>query len=125
MSYVYSYDKEYLSSLTREDKINYSRNFVNDLVVKLNNPELIKKDESPNANIIYHLYSDGTITRQKGGWAYLKRSLTDIYDKCINKNNFFTFPYKGNISGDTYAIIELENCIKIRKLIFDICKDLY
>jgi hypothetical protein len=33
-----------------------SKNFVNDLVEKLNNPGLIKKDESPNGNIIYHLY---------------------------------------------------------------------
>ena len=83
-----SYDKEYLLSLTKEDKINYIKNFVNDLIKKLNNPDLIKKNESPNGNIIYHLYSDGTITRQKGGWAYLKRSVTDVHTKCINKNNF-------------------------------------
>lgn len=118
------YDKEYLLTLSKNDKIDYCKNFVNNLFEKLNNPELIKKDESPNGNIIYHLYSDGTITRQKGGWAYKKRSVTDIYGKCISENNFFTFPLKCCNEGDTYAIIELENCIKMRELIFNICKDL-
>lgn len=35
---------------------------------------LIIPSESPNGNTIYHLHSNGEITFQKGGWAYLQRS---------------------------------------------------
>lgn len=121
---IFLYNTEYFKSLTKDEKIAYVKNFVNDLAKKFNNHDLIKKDESPNGNIIYHIYSDGTITRQKGGWAYQKRNVTDIYNRCIIENNFFTFPYEGSVMNDTYAIIELENCCKIRKLILDIYKEM-
>lgn len=38
------------------------------------NPKLWDKTAQPNANIIYHLQSDGKITSQKGGWAYGNRT---------------------------------------------------
>ena len=44
--------------------INQSHNF-----------NLIDPNETPNANIIYHVYSDGEITYQKGGWVYQQRSV--------------------------------------------------
>jgi hypothetical protein len=31
-------------------------------------------DQCPSANMIHHLYADGSITVQKGGWAYGHRS---------------------------------------------------
>jgi len=46
--------------------------------------------ESPNGNTIYHLYSDGEITYQKGGWAYLQCSVQipfflffSVYNQCL------------------------------------------
>ncbi len=36
--------------------------------------ELIDETAAPNGNMVYHLYSNGTITRQKGGFAYLNRT---------------------------------------------------
>ena len=44
------------------------------LIIEYHNPELVKPNDSPNSNIITHIYSDGEITEQKGGFAYLKRS---------------------------------------------------
>ena len=38
------------------------------------NPNLIKIDEAPNGNVIYHIYSDGEITSEKGGGVYGQRS---------------------------------------------------
>jgi len=37
------------------------------LIIKCHNTALLKPDESLNAIIIYHIYSDGEITDEKGG----------------------------------------------------------
>ncbi len=42
--------------------------------IKNNKNELIDQEQSPNGNLVYHLYSNGIITYQKGGNAYLCRS---------------------------------------------------
>jgi len=89
---------------------------VNEMVYKLHNPSIIDSKLQPNENIIYCLYSDGTITRQKGGWAYGKRSVTDIMSKILKPNTFFTFPLKGEYEGDTYAILSYDDCVKIRNI---------
>lgn len=47
---------------------------IDELLNKYHNPSLIIPTESPNGNIIFHLYQDGMITHQKGGWAYKQRS---------------------------------------------------
>ena len=89
---IFSYDTEYFSSLNRDEKTIFIKKLINNIVLSLNNPLLIKKEEQPNENIIYHLYSDGTITRQKGGWAYGNRSTIDIEYEIIKPKTFFTFP---------------------------------
>ena len=113
---IFSYDTEYFSSLNRDEKTIFIKKLINNIVLSLNNPLLIKKEEQPNENIIYHLYSDGTITRQKGGWAYGNRSTIDIEYEIIKPKTFFTFPLKGVNEGDTYAIMSLEDCQKVRNL---------
>ncbi len=74
-----------------------------------NTCSLINSEESPNANIIYHLYSDGEITSQKGGWAYGQRSVFTsasrvIYDDEIKK--YFTFHY---------VVLPYEECREFRE----------
>lgn len=44
------------------------------LIANYHNPSLVKSGDAPNSNIITHIYNDGEITEQKGGFAYLKRS---------------------------------------------------
>ena len=110
------YNKDYLSSLNRVDKNLFIKDFVNNVVKIFNNLSLINSDQQPNENIIYHLYSDGTITRQKGGWAYGKRSLSDIAYEIVRPNTYFKFPFVGQNKGDTYSIMTLENCHKVRNL---------
>jgi hypothetical protein len=89
---------------------------VNEMVCNLHNPSIIDPKLQPNENIIYCLYSDGTITRQKGGWAYGKRSVIDIMSKILKPNTLFTFPLKGESEGDTYAILSYDDCVKIRNI---------
>jgi hypothetical protein len=114
---IFDYDLEYLKTLNSEEK----KDKINKIAKSLHNPELIKKDEAPNANIIYHLYSDGTITRQKGGSAYGRRSVIDIEQSLKISNTFFTFCLKGQYEGDTYCIMTFEDCNKLRKLMKDLC----
>ena len=114
------YNKEYLSNLNIPAQNIFIKYFVNKVVDNLNNPSLIKLDQQPNENIIYHLYSDGTITRQKGSWAYGNRTIYDIAYEIVKPNTFFTFPNKGEKDGDTYAIMTIDDCYKVRKLINEI-----
>ena len=113
---VYQYDEELFSGLDKKSKTTFIKNFINNLAKELHNTGLIVKDMSPNENIIYHLYSDGTITRQKGGWAYGRRSVTDLESYCVKPSTFFSFPEKGQYEGDTYCIITLEECKKVKNL---------
>jgi hypothetical protein len=72
---------------------------------------------SPNGNLIYHLYSDGTVTFQKGAYAYLQRSeFTDkskLYpEKPLNDLNY-SFVKKA-ADGTTYAILTEGECLQFR-----------
>ena len=84
----------------------------------INNPKV-----SPNDNIIWHIYSTGEITYQKGSWAYRQRSEFNqeykIYNLKLDSN---LFPYKTTDCGTEigYAIVTKENAIKIRKMMLEI-----
>ena len=85
---------------------------------------LIIPTESPNGNLIYHLYENGEITFQKGGWAYLERSeFTSkhliYYSNMLNLN----FPNKSD-SGMTYVVLTQEECEKFRKTIEDLVSEI-
>ena len=60
------------------------RQEIYEMLEKYHNDDLFIPNEAPNGNTIYHLYSDGQITYQKGGFAYLQRSEFDLKD-CIYK----------------------------------------
>jgi hypothetical protein len=115
-----TYNKEYLSSLNKEDKIKYIKEFVNNVVKETHDLSLVKKDEQPNTNIIYSLYSDGSITREKGGWAYKKRSIFGVAGEIVRPANFFTFPCEGSGEGYTYAVMTEDNCRIVRELMNDL-----
>ena len=99
--------------------LEYSLEGLYELIKQFHNPNLIKEEEQPNDNIIYHIYNDGEITHQKGGWAYRQR--TEFIEQSpirIRKFDFSKFPiqtknlYDQNIG---YIIATKEDCITIRK----------
>jgi hypothetical protein len=96
------------------------------MIKELNDDGLWHPNESPNGNTIYHIYQDGTITYQKGGFAYGQRSEFDReksitteldldFDKFQNKRNVETMSY-GRLTIITYgyAIVTCQNALFIR-----------
>ncbi len=77
---------------------------------------LLKPDEAPNANIMYHLYIDGEITYQKGGFAYLLRTefslARELYEDF--RRSPYSFPKK-NMNGYSYAVLTEQECRDMRK----------
>ena len=80
---------------------------------------LINPTESPNKNIIYHLYSNGEISFQKGGLAYKERSEFTLKPKiekceilCLN------LPIK-YINGLSYAILTEDECEYYRNIMIE------
>lgn len=93
-----------------------------DLINKSHNPNLIIPTESPNGNRICHIYSDGEITDQKGGWAYLKRSETIVKYK-ISFNYILSVNFPILIGDFGYAIVTLENALLIRDIMIALLKN--
>ena len=107
------------------EDIESSKQKIYSMILEYHNPSLVIPEESPNGNIIYHLYSDGEITYQKGGSAYLNR--TEFPDSSgsaitnINNNNnkldINNFPLIRNGNNNIkygYLIATKEDCIAIR-----------
>lgn len=71
---------------------------------------LVNPKESPNGNQIYHLYSTGEISFQKGGWAYMQRSEFMTHSNMPNYQKLaLKFP-KRAADGSTYVILTEEEC---------------
>ena len=90
-----------------------------DFIKSVNNPSLVIPTESPNGNIIYHIYSNGEITYQKGGWAYQQRSeFTEKYQS-FKKNYVDIFPIKIQDYNNklSYAIVTISDAEKIVHMI--------
>lgn len=105
---------------------------INQLIKEAHDPKLVKPDEAPNSNRIYHLYNTGMITSQKGGDAYLQRTnfiehlpIVENYIcifgsmMMITNEDELRFPTKSSEDGINYAIVTLENAIKIRNKMID------
>ena len=94
----------------------FKLNEINSRIVAANNPNLVNIKEIPIKNIIYHLYNNGQITSQKGGWAYSCLGETTNYKFRIinNARIYFRFP---NIlpDGTSYAILTEIECIEFYK----------
>jgi hypothetical protein len=101
------------------------KQFINDLHNwhYLSSPTgLINPNESPNGNQIYHLYSTGEISFQKGGWAYLQRSECIAEGKITNYHKLDLKLPKKAADGTTYAILTKEECTKIRAQMVELIK---
>lgn len=85
---------------------------------------LVNPKESPNGNQIYHLYSTGEISFQKGGTAYMQRS--EFMTHC-NMPNYqklaLKFPKKA-ADGSTYVILTQEECNHFRVQMSELIKKL-
>ena len=84
---------------------------------------LIDKTDAPNSNTIYHLYSDGEVTYQKGSWAYLQRSEFSMSSPVYI--DYMESPYKfpkEMSNGITYAILTSAECREMRKQMDEIKK---
>jgi len=86
---------------------------------------LVNPNDSPNGNQIYHLYSTGEISFQKGGWAYLQRSECISDGKITNYQKLgFRFP-KEAADGSTYAILTREECKLFRDKMIELIQKFY
>lgn len=81
---------------------------------------LVNPNESPNGNQIYHLYSTGEISFQKGGWAYLQRGECFTHGKITNYQKLSLKLPKEAADGSTYAILTKEECTKFRAKIIEL-----
>jgi hypothetical protein len=83
---------------------------------------LLNETESPNGNIIYHLYSDGNITFQKGGWAYLQRSEFSA-EPTIGGHRELRMQFPNEASyGLTYVVLTREECKYFRGKMIELLK---
>ena len=89
-------------------------NNIYDIINRCHNPLLVDTSECPSANIIYHIYSDGEITFQRGSWAYSHKTEYPEKDPMNIKMNTEKFPLKTNSRG--YAIVTHSDAIMIRNL---------
>jgi len=85
---------------------------------------LINPKDSPNGNQIYHLYSTGEISFQKGGWAYLQRSECISMGKITNYQKLGLKLPKQAADETTYAILTKEECIKFREKMLELIKNM-
>jgi len=96
--------------------------FAHDSHYDISQTGLIKPNESPNGNIIYHLYSTGEITFQKGGSAYMQRSEFTLLSDIRNYHDLgLKFPKRAD-DGSTYAILTEEECNKFREQMCELIK---
>jgi hypothetical protein len=98
-----------MASSTENKNIDLS---VQDMIISYHNPALVQQNASPNGNWIYHIYSDGEITHQKGGFAYLMRSELSEKNPVYKFKKKLEFPMKG--PTHSYAIVTKEHAILIR-----------
>ena len=110
-----------------ETSVDVTERYIIDIGRQCHNPNLVKKDESPNGNTIYHIYNDGEITYQKGGWAYLQRSVFTDIGPCgltIPPQNFPYCKREGSYCHYGFAMVTREDAYKIRDLMLQLKKKL-
>jgi hypothetical protein len=85
---------------------------------------LVNPNDPPNGNHIYHLYSTGEISFQKGGWAYLQRNECVLEGRLSNYQKLGLKLPKESIDGCTYAILTKEECTTFREQMIELIKKL-
>ena len=100
------------NELINETHLKHYINNINELIDNSDNA-------SPNQNIIYHFYSNGQITYQKGAWAYLQRSEFE-FKPSIPLANQFPFKFMKHNKELTYVILTKDECIYFREIMINI-----
>lgn len=107
---------------SNQEKVKVIVNQINNKIKECHNPDLLKRDEAPNSNWIYKIWEDGTVTHEKGGFAYGQRSMFD--DKSAVCHNSFThelliFPMycKIRLMDEGYAMVTQDHAYEIRDMI--------
>jgi hypothetical protein len=103
---------ENLSENMSETSSEYQRNKIYDMLLQLNDDTLVKPNESPNGNTITHIYNDGNITSQKGGWAYEDRSEFNLVSSITTKMNLDINKFNHK------RIVEYNNCGRVSKITY-------
>jgi hypothetical protein len=81
---------------------------------------LVNPKDSPNGNQIYHLYSTGEITFQKGGWGYMRHSEFHKEGRFSNyKKMGLKLPMEAG-DGTTYAILTQDECYKFHNIMLSL-----
>jgi hypothetical protein len=113
---IFYYNKKAFLRLDKPRRKKFIKKFIDDIVSQLHDPLLIVDSMlSDNNYPVYYLYSDGSITRCKKVDMDDKHSNYISYE-IILPNTFFTFPCKETLFEDTYAIMTLEECYKVKDL---------
>ena len=88
-------------------------------ILEKHNPDLVKHNESPNANIQTLIFNDGEIISTKGGWAFLQRSFFQIRGGLS-----IDIPMPCKYGNFSYAIVETEYvALEIRKKMEELLKN--
>lgn len=107
-------------------KLNRSISEAHDLHYRFSPTGLIDCKQSPNQNLIYHLYNDGEITFQKGSTAYLERSeftlCPSLYALYRNSKLLPMFAFPKANDGRSYAVLTESQCVEFREEIGKILK---
>jgi len=121
----YVYDKEYYLSLNKKEKLMFIRKTINELVTILHNPDIIEKNDK-NQDVQYELHSDCSVKCHKIGESskYDSQVCTDN-STILKSKTFFTFPKKCEKSGDTYAVLKVEECFSVKELVDELIDILY
>jgi len=128
---VETYCNKFYYDMTKEQL----EDFINNLILTYHDPNAVKPDESPGINHITKIWSDGTITSEKGGWAYGQRSIFTMKEKVINCETnqiidiFHTFPKQierkknnGDVYTEGYAMTTDKQAKEIRSYLEQYCK---
>ena len=110
---TFYYDNEMFLTLNKFRKLEFIKNFINNVVSRLHDSSL--EPDIPY-KLVYYLYSDGSITRCKKEYMDSKHTNFISYE-IVSPNSFFTFPCKSEHNDDTYCILTSENSYKIKNLI--------
>ena len=102
--------ERYLETIQRRQEELIS--LINQKVKEYHNIDLIRCDESPNANHIYKLWEDFEVTSEKGGYAYGNRGVFSLRPALFHRRPEFieAFPIKGEPG---YAIMKERHCEEI------------
>jgi c-di-AMP phosphodiesterase-like protein len=88
---------------------------------KENPTGLIFNSKQPNDNWVYHLYSNGEITCQKGGSEYLNRSEFNISDQ-IRDYSKMKLNFAQKRKNLSYVILTEKECIYFRNQMLELLK---